>query len=294
MFTVQSQWNFVLPDHASWSKIFRWIDRWETMVYRVDGEAIRMWLPASVGEGFLWIQPENEVELSLTLDHNSELNKADVTDFLSQWWDLHRDMTPFYTAFHNDPLLGDSIARNRGARIVGFPDLFEALVLGILGQQVNVQFAYTLKQRITEAYGQPLDWQGETWWRFPEPEAILTSSVEELREMQVSTRKAEYILGVAQAMAEGRFSKESLHGLDLASQMKILTALRGIGPWTAQYVCMKCLHTMDAFPAGDAGLQNSVRDILKLDRKPTIDELHELAVDWTGWEAYAAWFLWMH
>lgn len=294
MFSSRSQWNITLPDYASWAKIFRWIDRWEKMVYRVEEEAIRMWLPASVGDGFLLIQPENDVELSLTLDHHEGVGEKEVMNFLSQWWDLDRDMSPFYAAFQEDPLLGDSMMKNRGARIVGFPELFEALVLGILGQQVNVQFAYTLKQRITEAYGNKLIWKDEVWWRFPEPESILRSSVAELREMQVSTRKAEYILGVAEAMANHAFTKESLHTLDLADQMRTLTALRGIGPWTAQYVCMKCLHTMEAFPAGDAGLQNSVRDILKMERKPTIEELYELAANWKGWEAYAVWFLWMN
>ena len=262
-------------------------------MYRVEDDTIRMWLPRAVGNGFLTITSVSDNQLQLRLDHSGDLDEKQVEAFLRRWWDLDRDMALFYQQFADDDLLKDSIVANRGARIVGFPDLFEALVIGILGQQVNVQFAYTLKQRLTEAYGEHLDWQGETWWRFPEPAQLGSVSVQELRDMQISQRKAEYLLGVAGAMADGRLSKEELEQQSFAEQMSALTALRGIGAWTAQYVCMKCLHGMDAFPAGDAGLQNAVKSLLGMDRKPTVEELQELATAWKGWEAYATWFLWM-
>ena len=286
-------WEFSLPPLTSWRQLMRWIDRWERMVYRVDGESIRMWLPAEAGEGFLEIVPLHDQALQLKLHHDGSLTRARVESYLRAWWDLERDMSPFYERFTRDPLLGASLTANRGARIVGFPDLFENLVLGILGQQVNVAFAYTLKQRLTEAYGEAADFQGETWWHFPRPEVLAAASLEQLREMQISQRKAEYVVGVARAMAGNEFSKESLMAMDWAGQMATLTALRGIGSWTAQYVCMKCLHSIRAFPAGDAGLQNAVRDLLAMDRKPTEAELIELSAQWEGWEAYAVWFLWM-
>ncbi len=286
-------WDFGFPPLTSWRQLMRWIDRWERMVYRVEGESIRMWLPAEVGEGFLAISPLHDQALSLRLFHAGGLNRKAVEQHLRAWWDLDRDMAPFFERFANDGLLRESLKTNQGARIVGFPDLFENLVLGILGQQVNVAFAYTLKQRLTEAFGEVAEFQGETWWRFPRPATLAEASVGQLREMQISQRKAEYVLGVARAMAGNEFSKESLMAMDWAGQMATLTALRGIGSWTAQYVCMKCLHSIRAFPAGDAGLQNAVRDLLAMDRKPTEAELIELSAQWEGWEAYAVWFLWM-
>ncbi|WP_036725786.1 DNA-3-methyladenine glycosylase, partial [Paenibacillus forsythiae] len=71
-----------------------------------------------------------------------------------------------------------------------------------------------------------------------------------------------------------------------------LTAVRGIGPWTAQYVRMRCLRDASSFPIGDVGLHNAVKSALGLDRKPTLPELGELFAGWRGWEAYATFFLW--
>lgn len=293
IFPHHEEWNFSLPSHTRWSMLLRWIDRYETMTYRLEEDQLKLWLPAEVGEGFLSISPKGETALDLQLAHDGNLHQSEVEEFLGKWWDLERDMGPFYATFKDDPLLKASIEQNHGARIVGFPDLFEALVIGILGQQVNVAFAYTLKQRLTEAYGQSGDWDGQTWWRFPRPQNLIGVEIRTLREMQISQRKAEYLQGVAQAMADGQFTKESLETQPFEEQMATLTALRGIGPWTAQYVCMKCLHSLRAFPAGDAGLQNNAKRLLAMDRKPTIGELQELAKSWSGWEAYATWFLWM-
>ena len=292
-FPATDSWTFSLPPLTRWAPLLRWIDRHEHMVYRVQDGEVSLWLPAEVGEGWLAVQPLDETRLVLRIHHRGSLARAQVEAFLADWWDLDRDLAPFYAAYQDDPLLGPSLRANRGARIVGFPDLFEALVIGILGQQVNVAFAYRLKQRLTEAAGQAGEWQDEIWWRFPRPQDLLGLSVAQLREMQISQRKAEYLLGVAEAMAAGHFTKASLQAMPWTDQMTTLTALRGIGPWTAQYVALKCLHSPRAFPAGDAGLQNAVKRILHMDRKPTIDELQALAQPWQGWEAYATWFLWM-
>lgn len=292
-FSHTDTWVLTLPPHTRWSQLLRWIDRHEAMVYRWADGKLRLWLPREVGEGFLEVTPTSETDLHLSLFHRGEMAPSQAAFFLSEWWDLTRDLSPFYESFQDDPLLGPSLQASHGARIVGFPDLFEALVIGILGQQVNVGFAYRLKQRLTDAYGHVGTWQGERWWRFPQPERIAEADISHLREMQISQRKAEYLLGVAGAMAEGQLSKASLMMKPWEEQMATLTALRGIGNWTAQYVCMKCLHSPQAFPAGDAGLQNAVKRLLHMDRKPTVEELYELAQPWAGWEAYATWFLWM-
>ena len=292
-FPKHTAWTFSLPPHTRWPMLLRWIDRHEQMVYRLEDDRLKLWLPAEVGDGFLTLAPQSDTALGLELHHNGSMQPPQVEAFLGEWWDLTRDLEPFYQRFRTDPLLQASLRQNHGARIVGFPDLFEALVIGILGQQVNVAFAYTLKQRLTKAYGRAGEWEGATWWRFPRPADLVDVEVATLREMQISQRKAEYLRGVAQAMAQGTLSKASLVQRPFTEQQATLTALRGIGPWTAQYVCLKCLHQVRAFPAGDAGLQNNVKRLLHMDRKPSVAELQELAQAWAGWEAYATWFLWM-
>lgn len=65
-----------------------------------------------------------------------------------------------------------------------------------------------------------------------------------------------------------------------------------MGKWTADYVAMKCLKKVEAFPIADVGLHNALKFQLGLDKKPSIDDIKEIAVNWRGWEAYATFYLW--
>lgn len=66
----------------------------------------------------------------------------------------------------------------------------------------------------------------------------------------------------------------------------------GFGPWTANYVMMRCLRDPSAFPIEDVGLHNALKQQLKLSEKPGLAEIRQLAAAWQGWEAYATFYLW--
>ncbi len=218
---------------------------------------------------------------------------ADLARYIVEWFDLDRDLAPFYRIADADPLLRPLAVSERGLRIIGIPDLFEALCWAILGQQVNLAFAYRLKQRLTAEYGESLEWEGHTYYHFPRPEVFLTVTQEELCSLQLTRNKARTVLEVAALIAGGGLSREELLALPSpeAAEQRLLK-LRGIGPWTSQYVRMRCLRDTTAYPVGDVGLQNAVKFLTGMDRKPTPAELLELAVPWRGWEAYATFYLW--
>jgi DNA-3-methyladenine glycosylase II len=73
---------------------------------------------------------------------------------------------------------------------------------------------------------------------------------------------------------------------------KSLIKIRGIGPWTANYVLMRCLRFPTAFPIDDVGLINAIKTLLNMDRKPTKDEILALSIPWANWESYATFYLW--
>lgn len=94
-------------------------------------------------------------------------------------------------------------------------------------------------------------------------------------------------------MADGRLVKELLLEMnDFAAMEKELLSIRGIGPWTANYVLMRCLRNAAAFPIADVGLHNALKHVLGLDEKPTLPHIRQLAEGWKGWEAYATFYLW--
>ncbi|BFT75667.1 DNA-3-methyladenine glycosylase family protein [Paenibacillus sp. P36] len=216
-----------------------------------------------------------------------------VARYVWEWFDLSTDLAPFYALAEHDPLLDQVTQDFYGLRLLGIPDLFEAMSWGIMGQQINLAFAYTLKRRLVETFGTRLDWQGRTYWAFPAPERIAGLAPEALTALQFTGKKAEYLIGVAQMMAEGRLAKEQLLKMnDFAAMEKELLSIRGIGPWTANYVLMRCLRNAAAFPIADVGLHNALKHVLGLDEKPTLPHIRQLAENWKGWEAYATFYLW--
>ncbi len=223
----------------------------------------------------------------------TQTERRQLAAFVCDWLDLKRDITPFYRIAQQDPLLGASVQCYRGLQIFALPDLFEALCWSIIGQQVNISFAYTLKNRFVEAFGSFILWQGEKHWLFPLPALIAKLATTDLTPLKLSRAKAGYLIGIAQAMTQGELNKEALlHEADTSAMAKRLMQFKGIGPWTADYVLMKGLLQPDVFLLGDAGVKNAVKTILGRSAKPDEKELRAMSLAWQGWEAYATLYLW--
>src|SRR6185437_6792965 len=114
---------------------------------------------------------------------------------------------------------------------------------GILGQQINLTYAYTLKRRLVETFGSSIEWEGRPYWIFPKPEDIAHLTVEDLAPLKMTVKKCEYLIGVAQLMEDGSLSKSLVMETgNFKGAEKVLVKIRGIGPWTANYVLMRCLR----------------------------------------------------
>lgn len=213
-------------------------------------------------------------------------------DYVREWFDLDTDLKPFYEMAAKDKLLKGLINPFYGYRIVGQPDLFESLIWAVLGQQINLGFAYTLKQRFVQNFGERLALGDREYFMFPTPQTVAVIKQEELMPLQFSSQKSRYTVIIAEAFADGTISKEKLRGLPLAEAKHELMKIKGIGNWTANYALMKTFHYPDAFPLEDAGLHNAIRNLKNLDRKPTVEEVKKLFRKYKGWEAYATLYLW--
>jgi DNA-3-methyladenine glycosylase II len=108
----------------------------------------------------------------------------------------------------------------------------------------------------------------------------------------MTVKKSEYIIGITQLMERGELSKEKLLEMDFKDTEKTLIKIRGIGPWTANYVLMRCLRFPTAFPIDDVGLHNAIKFLMRAEQKPTKDELMKLSLNWSGWQSYATFYLW--
>ncbi|MCK6541391.1 DNA-3-methyladenine glycosylase [bacterium] len=211
---------------------------------------------------------------------------------VSEWFDLSCDLANVYRLMKKDPKLFALTKRFHGLRLIGIPDLFEALAWAVIGQQINLTFAYTLKQRLIDVAGQSLTHDGLSYGLFPDPTTVADLKVDTLRKLQFSTRKAEYLIHIARQIADKKIEKTALQNLSLSQIVERLTAERGIGAWTAHYVAMKCLRKANAFPIGDAGLHQAVFRIYQMKGKPTLKQVEKKSKLWQGCEAYAVFYLW--
>lgn len=217
---------------------------------------------------------------------------TEVVKYIREWLDLDTDLKPFYAMCQKDKLLKGLVKNFYGYRIVGQPDLFESIVWAVLGQQINVQFAYTLKQKFVERYGEAVPLKEETYYLFPAPAVVAQLTEAQLLLLQFSRQKAAYTINIARAFATGVVSKEKLLGLSLKEAKDLLMEIKGIGNWTANYALMKTFRHADAFPLEDAGIHNAIRNLKKLTKKPSLEEVKRVYKKYKGWEAYATLYLW--
>jgi DNA-3-methyladenine glycosylase II len=172
------------------------------------------------------------------------------------------------------------------------PSPFECLVWAILGQQITVAFAYKVKRALVERYGTSITYDGRTYWLFPEAARLAEADPADLREIQFSRQKSDYVRGLAALVAEHRIPWEHLAAAPSDEAISALTALRGVGRWTAEYVAMRGLGHPDVIPAADVGLQAAIGRAYDLGRKATEQQVRALAEGWRPRRSHAAYAWW--
>jgi len=206
---------------------------------------------------------------------------------------LDADPAPFLQAAQSDPVLAEVVGRLGGVRPVQIIDPFEATLWTILGQQINLAFARRLKLALIEMCGSHLEVGGERFALFPRPEQVVHLDPQLARERQFSRQKVEYIKTVAAALISGQIDFEALRSAPPEQALAALTAVKGIGRWTAEYLLIRTLGFPDAIPAADVGLRKSIGKAYGLGRNATENEVRELAERWRGWRGWAAFYWWL-
>jgi DNA-3-methyladenine glycosylase II len=200
-------------------------------------------------------------------------------------WDQPLD--DIHTHFRNTDL-APIFKEHVGTPLVLDFDPYNCLLKCIVHQQLNLKFAHILTQRFVTIFGTEKDGA----YFYPDPEKLASVKIEELRELQFSGRKAEYAIGVAQAIVEGKLELHKLHEKSDDEIMEELVKLKGIGPWTVQNFLMFGLGRPNLFPIADIGLQNALKKLYNMDRKPTKEEMEGYKPSWEPYASYASLYLW--
>lgn len=158
---------------------------------------------------------------------------------------------------------------------------FAAMVLHIVGQQISAVVAFAVYDRIAAACRD-----------IPSAATILVLGADRLQTTGLSAAKAAYMMALARAQADGTIDIEAMDHLDDAEVITRLTAIRGIGLWSAQTFLIHNLARPDILPAGDLGIRRAVATQWRLAELPTPTTVSTLAAKWTPYRSYASALLW--
>ncbi|MBT4933306.1 MAG: DNA-3-methyladenine glycosylase 2 family protein [Rhodospirillaceae bacterium] len=256
-------------------------------VESVSDNSYRRTIAIEKQQGILEVQHAAEGDhLKVTVSLADTSNLQTVIERSRRLFDLDADSVAINAHLCRDPLLAKSIKTRPGLRIPGAWEAFEIAVRAVLGQQISVAAARTFASRLATAYGAPIKNPNgsELSHLFPTPEALAEA---DLSNIGLTKRRTQTLRGLSRAFADDDLGLDVSSGLEDAQAR--LTALPGIGPWTAQYIAMRALGEPDAFPTGDLGLLNACK---ALGLEMSARELDERAENWRPWRAYAAMHLW--
>jgi AraC family transcriptional regulator of adaptative response / DNA-3-methyladenine glycosylase II len=184
-----------------------------------------------------------------------------------------------------DPTIGPLLRARPGLRAPGTWDPFETGVRAIIGQQVSVSGAGTIASRVVQRHGTPVPGlhELELTHCFPSPTTLATA---DLTGLGFTSSRAAAIRNFAGAVAGDAIRLDRSVGLERL--VTSVTAVPGLGPWTAHYLALR-LGEPDAFPAADLGLRRAVEPTAPL----STTDLTQLAEQWRPWRALAAVHLWL-
>ncbi|WP_092038709.1 DNA-3-methyladenine glycosylase family protein [Methylobacterium pseudosasicola] len=224
--------------------------------------------------------------LHATLHGLPPSSEGEITARLRRLLDCDADPGEIAACLSRDPALAGLVAARPGLRLPGAWDPFETGCRAILGQQVTVSAAIRLAAKLVAAFGTPLaEPAGTLTHVFPTPAQLVEVDVALALNMPRSRGAAIRALAAAALADPDLFAPAGT----LEDAVLRFTAIRGIGPWTAQYIAMRALKLPDALPVGDVGL---LRALETGTGRPSPAALLARAEAWRPFRAYAAQHLW--
>lgn len=159
-------------------------------------------------------------------------------------------------------------------------DPFDTLISSIIAQQLSVKAANSIESRVRKIAGKQY-----------KSNKLLSIPHQTLRECGLSNRKAEYILGIAQAAHDKSLDFNVLAKLDDREVIQQLVKLRGVGQWTAEMLMIFSLGRMDIFSSQDIGLQRGMKSLFGK-KASSLPAMEKLAERWRPYRSVASWYLW--
>lgn len=207
--------------------------------------------------------------------------RARVVSVLERTLGLRADLTAFYRFARHDSKLRPLVERFRGVKPPRFPTVFETLLNAFACQQLSITVGLELLNRLARTYGAAApDGRGHA---FPHPKALASSRIDSLRRLGFNRAKSRATIELARAVAGRRLDLERIARLDDDAAVEALSALRGVGRWTAEYALLRGFGRLHIFPTDDVGAQNALRRWLGRTGVAGDDSVARALAPWRPW-----------
>jgi DNA-3-methyladenine glycosylase II len=228
--------------------------------------------------------PGSTIQVQILGGRAQAQHRAVVEAEIEHALSLNIELEPFYRWAADDSTLAELIARCYGMRPPRAPTLFETLVTSISAQQVNLAFATVTRSRLIRRFGQAMSLDGRTFYAFPTPESLADAPLQELRDVQFSWRKAEYIVNLARLVALGELRLEEFPQLTNEAVIERIMRVKGLGRWTADWLLARGLGRGDVVAAGDLGVRKALGKFYFNGQTPSIEEVRSYAARWGAFQ----------
>ncbi|HET7827486.1 MAG TPA: DNA-3-methyladenine glycosylase [Candidatus Saccharimonadales bacterium] len=184
----------------------------------------------------------------------------------------------------HDPKLAPIIASSGPCRIKPHSDHYGELVSSIVGQQLSSVAAGTIWRRVLDLFGGSM----------PTPEELIKIDDQNLRDVGLSWNKVKYVKDLAQHILDGRLDLDHIAAMPNEQVILQLTAVKGLGEWSAHMFMMFGLGRLDILPVGDLGIRNAVMKLYGLKEMPSPERIVTISNKnhWHPYESVASWYLW--
>ena len=234
-------------------------------------------------------------ELSVMLNSNIALTMQDkkaaekIVEFI---FNLGFDLNSFYRDVKKDPVMHQISQQLYGLKNPTTPTVFESLVDSIVEQQISIKVAVTIEHRLAKKFGEQLEIGGKTFFAFPTAQNIAAAGINEVQQVGLSMRKAEYILNAAKLIGDCKLDLERLKSNPNPEHIIAeLDEIRGIGVWTAEFTMLRGMQKLDAFPADNFGIRRVISKYYYGGKPIKTGESREVAKLWVSWKGLAAYYL---
>ncbi len=203
------------------------------------------------------------------------------------------EIAAWESKMETDSLFARLIGNRQGLRVPLAASIWESVAWAIIGQQINLPFAYSLRRALTQTAPSHGTIDGLT--PFPSAHSVAALDYADLTTRQFSRRKAEYVIDTARMVVSGELNLAALAfsgATPFGDAEKTLLAVRGLGPWSAHYVLMRGANWPDCVPVGDTGITAGLRKLYALDYGPTKEETLRLMEPFAPLRSLATHHLW--